>query len=148
MNLMVDLNRERYRLIDVNTDVVWDFIEVIKDGDGFKLGYRVIKKFAVYSKRYDKYVIVSDKEILDGATDGKLGFIIIDVPDLESFGWPSHDMLCRYGEFSDGTKCNNWQASRFLTDVMKLEGFWFRCRTWMYATWLVGGGKSRENGMF
>ena len=50
--------------------------------------------------------------------------------------------------FSDGTLCTNWQASKILSDILKSEGRWFRSRSWFAATWLFGGGKARNNGMF
>lgn len=92
-----------------------------------------------YSKRYDKYVSVPKGYQSDGATGAK---------DIDSNGWWVHDKLCGTGKFDDGTPCTNIQASLVLYDILKSEGRWFRARTWLAATWLFGGGKARDNGMW
>ena len=103
------------------------------------LGYRVLQDIAYFSLRYGKWIGVEKGDRSDGATCA---------PDLDSFGWIFHDELCNDGIFEDGSKCNNWQASHVLTDIMAVEGRWFRARTWFWATWFGGGGKARDNGMF
>jgi hypothetical protein len=92
-----------------------------------------------YSWRYDKFVTVPVGYPSDGATGAR---------DIDSDGWWVHDKLCDTGLFDDGTKCNNWQASMILYDILKAEGYWFRARTWLISTYAMGGGKARENGMY
>jgi len=91
------------------------------------------------SKRYGKWIILEHNFDSDGATGAY---------DINSFGWLLHDKLCKTGLFSDNTRCNNWQASKVLSDVLDEEDRWFRKHTWFWATWVFGGGKARKNGMF
>lgn len=132
------LNGKSYIIIDPTRESIWKYVEKIKADDGKVLGYRLLKNIAYYSARYDKWVGAEAGDRSDGATCAK---------DLNSFGWIFHDELCNDGAFECGTKCTNWQASHVLTDIMKVEGYWFRTRSWFWATWLAGGGKARDNGM-
>ena len=125
-------------MIDVKRESVFDYVKKIKANDGKTLGYRVMRDVEYYSHRYKKHIKVSEGDRSDGATFAK---------DLNSFGWLIHDELCSKGVFKNGDKCSNLQASHVLTDIMKREGYWFRTRTWFWATWLFGGGKARKNGM-
>jgi hypothetical protein len=117
---------------------VWDYIDKIKADDGKVLGYRVTKNIAYFSTRYGEWIGVEKGDRSDGATFAK---------DLNSFCWVFHDELCNDGLFESGNTCNNWQASNVCTDIMSIEGYWFRTHSWFVATWLFGGGRARENGM-
>lgn len=101
--------------------------------------YRNAMAFTYYSFRYHKHVTVPYLYPSDGATGA------IDVCPK---AWLVHDVLCDSGVFDDGTQCTNWQASMILSDILKEEGYWIRQFTWLCMTWLFGGGKARENGMF
>lgn len=93
-----------------------------------------------YSSRYGKWVTVQGPYRSDGATSA---------PDIDSDCWWFHDVLCDRGTWDDGTLLTNWQCSTILHDVMKEEGYnWFRRNRWRHSTFLFGGGKARENGMF
>jgi hypothetical protein len=92
-----------------------------------------------YSKRYRKRVIVEKGYPSDGAT----GAI-----DILSNSWWVHDKLCDTGLWSDGTRVTNWQASWVLSDVLWAERQFLRAIYWFFPTFLLGGGKCRENGMF
>lgn len=106
-----------------------------------------------YSERYSKWVHVPYDYPSDGATGAA---------DVDSKGWWVHDMLCDSGTWLDRTPCTNWQASTVLSDIMKQEAsdYWqeknkwkavkryTRSLCWWPATWLFGGGKARDNGMF
>jgi hypothetical protein len=118
---------------------IYKHIEPITDGSGRVLGYQVIKDYHYFSPRYKKHVVA---RTTDKPYDGATGAI-----DINSYGWLIHDVLCRDGCFSDGSKCTNWQASTILSDILKSEGRWFRARSWFITTWLLGGGKARKNGM-
>jgi hypothetical protein len=102
-------------------------------------GYILLENLLYYSKRYDKDVMAFVGEEFDGAT----GAVDVCPP-----GWIAHDVLCRDGEFADGSICTNWQASMVLHDILKENGFYVRARTWFIATWLFGGGKARKNGLW
>lgn len=105
-----------------------------------KLSYYVNdKEFTYHCTRYNKHITVPINYHSDGATGAR---------DIDSKCWWVHDVLCEYGKFNDGTKCTNWQASTILSDILKSEGRWFRARSWFIATWLLGGGKARDNGMY
>lgn len=130
---------EQFRVINVKTQSVFDFVNVIRANDGKKLGYEVKKNLAYKSKRYDKWITIKKGDKSDGATSA---------PDIDSWCWLIHDDLCNFGVFEDGSKCTNWQASKILSDILSAEGRWFRSLTWFAATWLIGGGKARKNGMF
>lgn len=115
-----------------------------------KRRYRNTKTFRYYSARYHKFVTVEEGMPSDGATGG------LDVCDRSFY---THDKLCNTGKFDDGTPCTNWQASTIHSDILKdcakkakfgkgkvlfnLMAIW----RWP-ATWLFGGGKCRDNGMF
>lgn len=92
-----------------------------------------------YSKRYDRKVRVKVGTESDGATGAF---------DIWSNSWWVHDELSKTGKWSDGTPCNNLQASMVIHDILDDEGRWVRAKTWMIMTWLFGGGKARENGMW
>jgi len=120
--------------------VIYEYIEKIKTGSGVTIGYRVIKGKDYFSVRYQKHLNI---RVTDKPYDGASGAM-----DIDSFGWLFHDVACRDGCFSDGSPLNNWQASQILSDILKSEGRWFRRYTWFAATWLFGGGKARDNGIF
>lgn len=110
-------------------------ISYTRSGSGYLLGETV----RYTSQRYGKLVVIHPGFRSDGATGAK---------DISSLGWWVHDYLCEFGQFSDGSLCTNWQASMILHDILVEEGRWFRARSWFAATWLFGGGKARENGMW
>jgi hypothetical protein len=104
-----------------------------------KKKYTNKKEIRYYSRRYNKWVIVPVGYPSDGAT----GAI-----DIDSESWWVHDKLCDTGTWEDGTCVSNWQASYVLSDILWNEGRWARAKYWFLFTWLRGGGKCRENGMF
>lgn len=87
------------------------------------------KEIRYYSTRYNKAVVVPYDFKSDGATGAR---------DINSCAWWVHDVLCESGEFLDGSKCTNWQASSILSDILKSEGRWFRARSWFIATLIWG----------
>lgn len=105
-----------------------------------KKPYKLIKRISYKSTTYGKWVIVPFGRRSDGATGA------VDLIDSDVF-W-IHDELCDQGEFEDGTKCTNWMCSTVLSEVLKRDGHWIRARYWFVATFLFGGGKARENGMW
>lgn len=117
---------------------VFNLMRLKPNGKG-GYNYAITEDVCYYSERYGKQVIAYKGEVFDGAT----GAI-----DIDSKSWLIHDVLCRDGHWADGTPCNNWQASMVLSDILAEEGRWFRKVTWFTATWLFGGGKARDNGLF
>ena len=117
---------------------VFNLMRLKPNGKG-GFNYAITEDVFYYSERYDRCVIAYKGEVFDGAT----GAI-----DIDSKSWLIHDVLCRDGCWSDCSPCTNWQASQVLKDILKEEGRWFRARSWFVATWLFGGGKARENGMY
>jgi len=103
--------------------------------------YRLDKQIVYTSPRYGKTITVPAKYVSDGATGP-------GIPDLTSRAWWIHDRACSEGKWDDGTPINNWQCSTVLHDVLKEEGRWVRAKTWWFGTWLFGGGKARENGLW
>jgi hypothetical protein len=101
--------------------------------------YRLNKGFSYHSKRYNKSITLPDNRLSDGATGAM---------DITSRGWWVHDELCDSGKWDDGTKLSNWECSQVLQDILKEEGRYWQSKRWFWATWLCGGGKARENGMF
>ncbi len=117
------------------------------------LRYQICKSHKYYSKRYGKTVSTPALFPTDGATgavdvDGK-----IEAYDTwndskvvyVSLSWVIHDQLCNTGKFDDGTPCTNWQASTILSDILWSERRWFRTVYWWPMTYLLGGGKCRDN---
>lgn len=124
-----------------------DFSVVEIDG---KIKYRLNEGFTYYSKRYDEFVTLEAGYISDGATDAM---------DIASLCWWVHDKLCDRGEWDGGKKLSNWQCSQVLQDIMVDESpskgweryrpssrYW-QSKRWFWATWLLGGGRARKNGM-
>lgn len=102
-------------------------------------GYRLNHPGEYYSKRYDKWV----KLEVDFFSDGSTGAV-----DIFSWGWWVHDKLCETGVWADGSKVTNWQASMVLADILFKEKRYCRSVYWFIATFLLGGDKARDNGMF
>lgn len=117
---------------------VWENIRIIENSKD-NLRYELKRKIYYFSPRYNRAISAEAGERFDGAT----GAI-----DINSNSWIIHDVLCRDGCFYDGTPCNNLQASLVLRDILEDEGRWFRKNTWFLATWLFGGGKARDNGLW
>lgn len=136
---MIELNGVNYRIIDPKKDKVWDFVTKIKADNGEVLGYTVNENIAYFSEKYQEWIGCEKGDRSDGATFAK---------DLNSFSWLFHDELCNDGTFEDGTPCNNWQASSVVYEILDIEGYWFRKRSWAVGTWIGGGGKARDNGLF
>ena len=82
------------------------------------------------SPRYSKTCTVPKGYKSDGATGAF---------DIWSEGWWVHDVLCDRCTWDDGTPITNWEASRVLSDILKSEGRWVRNKTWLVATFLLGG---------
>ena len=113
----------------------------IQDFEDSKRPYILKEDLEYYSKRYKKYITVfaNDDDRSDGATYAK---------DINSKSWWVHDKACKTGKFDDGTRMTNWQASMIAYDILKEEKRWFRKYTWFVGTFVGGGGKARDNGMF
>lgn len=101
--------------------------------------YVTRSRYIYRSKRYNKWVTVPHSYRSDGATGAF---------DIVSLGWWVHDVLCDRGCWDDGTKVTNWQNSRVLSDILWNEGRPFRAIGWLVATFCMGGGLARCNGMF
>ena len=101
--------------------------------------YRLNKEIVYTSPRYGKTITIPSGMISDGATGAM---------DITSRGWWIHDQLCLTGCWDDGTPLSNWQCSQVLQDVLKSEGRYWQSKRWFFATFIFGGGKARENGMF
>lgn len=101
--------------------------------------YLLDEDFKWFSWRYGLYVKARAGERFDGVTGWR---------DIESSAWLVHDILCRDGIFSDGTKCTAWQCMMCLFDRLREEGRLWEGIFWPPATLLFGGGRCRENGLF
>ena len=104
-----------------------------------KKPYKAVGEFFYYSKRFKRSIKIEDGMRADGAT----GAI-----DIVSLAWWIHDKMCNTGRWADGTKCTNWQASSVLSDILWSEGRWVRSIRWFFATFFLGGGEARKNGLF
>ena len=101
-------------------------------------GYEVTNSYVYYSKRYNRSISIPVGFFSDGATSA---------PDIDTDAWIVHDHICRYAEWDDGTRIDNWTASTVLGDILWRDGFKGRSMTWWIATFLFGGGAARDNGM-
>lgn len=106
---------------------------ILEDGT-----YRLDKAIVYFSPRYKKTITVPESFISDGATGAM---------DIASRAWFIHDILCAFGKWDDGTKLSNWQCSQVLQDVLVEEGRYWQSKRWFWATWFMGGGEARKNGM-
>lgn len=113
---------------------IYEYMKKVKDSKGRIIGYHVIKPYVYYSERYKKHVHLKlGDPLYDGAT-----YAI----DINSFGWPVHDVLKRDKCFSDGTKCSNFKASMVLRDILRSEGRKVRSKGWFLSTFIFGEVKS------
>jgi len=101
--------------------------------------YRLNKAIVYHSPRYKQTITVPAGFESDGATGAM---------DITSRGWWIHDVLCKNGKWDNGTKLNNWQCSQVLQDVLAEEGRYWQSKRWFWATWLFGGDKARQNGLW
>jgi len=137
MNANQFLNESIYNYVDIKPRKSRGFFGKLFGKTVFD--YVVTNGVTYYSMRYNRFITAKVGDVFDGATGAM---------DIDSFAWIFHDVLCRYGCFEDGTKCNNWQASQVVSDILKKQGHNVRSKTWFAATWLFGGDKARKNGMF
>ena len=95
-----------------------------------------ILKYTIYyhSERYGKSVTVPKGYKSDGATGAF---------DIYSEAWFVHDKICEFGVWDDGSLVTRHQAAKVLSDILKSEGRWFRCRSWYLMTFLFGCKKVR-----
>ena len=117
-----------------------------------KLEYELSQHIEYYSKRYNRTISVPIGRESDGATGAKdLEGPIKCLKDGEPFeaseSWWVHDEGCITGKWDDGTPLTNWQLSWVLRDILKSEGHGFRKCTWLFMTFLFGGGKARKNSL-
>jgi len=127
-----------------------------------KGGYLLDEPLSYYSPRYKKTKTVPAGRTSDGSTGGF---------DTVSRYWWIHDELCNDGTWDDGTPLTNWQCSQVLQDILDEErrlqrnpptdgkitskvsfwraefNAWFASKYRFWATFAIGGGKCRENGM-
>lgn len=106
------------------------------DPEGKK--FKALNTVSYYSPRYNRTITVEEGYKSDGATDA---------PDINTDAWGFHDKLCDTGEWDDGTRISNWDASTVLGDILWRDGHKVRAVWWWFATFFFGGGKARENGM-
>lgn len=113
-------------------------LKYIKDGHPCA-PYLCLREYKYHSTRYKKHIKIPAGRRSDGATGAW---------DIRSTAWWVHDELCKSGCWDGGEKITNWQCSQVLSDILLEEGRWARALYWRVATFLFGGGKARENGMF
>ena len=130
--------------------------------------YKNPSEIIYYSPRYEKWITVAKNYLSNGADV---------VWDFYPISWYIHDWVCGSyfgsgpkpvgGQWDDGTPMNNWQLSRVFADVIRseagkkiaeAEGRFARLKaragavilpkTRFWGTWLFGGGKARDNGMW
>ena len=117
-----------------------------------KLEYKLLEEIRHYSKRYNRWIVVPKGRQSDGATGAKdlkgdIKCLKNGEPFEASESWWVHDEGCLTGEWQDGTQITNWQLSWVLRDILKAEGHGFRKSTWLFMTFLFGGGKARDNSL-
>jgi len=112
---------------------------VVDDSFDPEKPYILLNNNVYYSRRYKKFLAIFEGDCSDGAT-----WAI----DILSRGWWFHDKVCNTGMWLDGTPLTNWQCSRVISDILRDEGRWVRSIRWFIATFLLGGGECRDNGMF
>ena len=127
------------------------------------------KKIRYYSPRYRKSIPPVLKGYISNGADV--------VADFYPKSWWVHDWICGSyfgsgpkpvgGVWSDGTPITNWQLSRVFADIIREEanekaaaadtvwgytknkvGAIVLPKTRFWGTWLFGGGKARDNGMW
>lgn len=113
------------------TPYPWHF-DYWKRSDGL---YHAGMTKVFHSVRYNRYVEVKQNQVRDGASGAR---------DIISFAWWVHDQLCADGVWANGDECSRLQAAMVLHDILREEGYWFRAKTWGFATWLLGCKKVRK----
>ena len=88
-----------------------------------------------------KYIVARKGESYDGATGAIdiLGDVkaeragqVVNV----SKSWVLHDVVCRTGRWSDGSKISEYDKARILGVALRQEGRWIRGIFWPIATFL------------
>ena len=122
--------------------------EDINPPDGKK--YTLSETFIYNDPRYKKTITIPSGTRSDGSSGGA---------DIYSGYWGVHDLVCERGTWDDGTPITNWQASSIASYILRNEYSVDEKRWWLewrlprsyyifWATFLFGGGKARDNGMF
>ena len=113
-------------------------LQYVENGLNVLEPYMQLNNHLHWCHRYGKFILLKSGDTSDGATGAF---------DIVSCGWWVHDKLCKEGKWSDGTPLTNYQCSQVLYDILWSEGRYFRALYWKWSTFLLGGGKARENGM-
>lgn len=101
--------------------------------------YTVTEEYVYHSPRYNRDLTIPVGFKSDGATG---------IFDVNSDAWIIHDWICDVGKWDDGMLIDNWTASTVFADVLWKDGHkWLSVAGWI-GTFLGGGGKARENGLF
>jgi len=107
----------------------------------FSEDYILLEDYPYYSARYRNHVILEKRFVWDGATAAI---------DLEPEASGVHDWLCGnyrgrgpeppIGQWHDGTKLTNWQASVVYRDILRATGHSItRSNIRMFAVFFGGG---------
>ncbi len=108
------------------------------DENGYK--YTLVTDTLMYTcPRTQRTVTVYSGYGSDGAT----GAI-----DIRSSSWWIHDRVCKTGEWDNGDKMTNLEASTILSRILWEENHKFRSGYWFFSTLAFGGDKARDNGIF
>jgi len=111
--------------------------------------YALIDDYAYYSARYKNHVVLLKEFRWDGATAAI---------DLEPEASGVHDWICGnyrdigprppVGQWHDGTRLTNWQASVIYRDILRATGHSIlRSNNRMFAVFFFGGSNIKaENG--
>jgi len=120
---------------------------VVGDRDG-NVVYTLSETIMYYSERYDNFITVTEGFISDGASGA------VDIKGSRS--WWVHDSICEDPQFDDSTPITAWMAARVLSDILAAESKMIngkrtitralRSKSWLWATFLFGCKKARENG--
>jgi hypothetical protein len=107
----------------------------------YKMGdvYVASQPYTFYSVRYKKRILIPEGFPSNGAN------VVIDLCPTAFF---LHDYGCVTGTWLDGSLMCNRELSTVYHDVLCAFGFRWLAKIRWIGTFLWGGGKARENGMW
>lgn len=139
--------------------VTWK--RLYNDPDGMR--YERLRELLYYSSMFKGFILIPVGRKSDGATGARdLGvvetgwrglwakfvqYVLKSYGSAETDAWWIHDELCLKGKWRDGRKISNFICSTVLAVQLRKDGYPKEAIYWWFATFLLGGGKARKNGL-
>lgn len=140
-------------------NVTWKRLK--NDQNGMR--YQRLTELVYYSDMFNRSITIPAGRKSDGATGARdLGvketgwrglwargvqYVLKSYGSVETEAWWVHDELCNTGCWDDKTRISNFICSTVLAVILYKDGYRKESIYWWFATFLLGGGKARKNGL-